>query len=209
MSTVTGRAPRQAAVLAAIAGFHIGVYVLVSAGLVPRLASIGAPEPIKLVRLPPAEKPLLVAPRIPGPVDYNPALAPKPSIPIPEFDESPASPIEPGTVPRADAGAGPGEPGTVVQPPSLRTRDHRLDGLIAACYPSASRRLGEEGRVEMRVVIDANGRASASRVERSSGFPRLDAAADCVIRRLDFVPGRRDGHAAVASVLLPVVFRLD
>jgi protein TonB len=81
--------------------------------------------------------------------------------------------------------------------------------LIAACYPSASRRHGEEGRVIVRVVIDAVGRPSDSRVERSSGFTRLDRVADCVVRRLEFVPARRDGRALEATVLLPVMFRLD
>jgi protein TonB len=209
MSTVTGRAPRQVAVLAAIAGLHMGVYVLVSAGLLPRLASIGLAAPIELALPPPAAKPLLVAPSIPDPVDYDPALEPKPSVPVPRFDESPAVPVEPETVLRADAGAGPGEQDAALQAPAIRTRDQRLEGLIAACYPPASRRLGEEGRVIVHVVIDAGGRPSASRIERSSGFPRLDRAADCVVRRLEFVPGRRDGRAVEASVLLPVMFRLD
>jgi protein TonB len=187
----------------------MGVYLLVSAGLFPRLVPIAAPAPIELALPPPAEEPLLVAPSMPHPLDHNPAFEPKPWVPIPRFDESPAVPDEPGAVLRTDAGAGPGEPDAVAQAPAIRTRDKRLDGLIAACYPPASRRLGEEGRVIVRVVIDAGGRASAWNVERSSGFPRLDRAADCVVRRLEFVPGRRDGRAVEASVLLPVMFRLD
>ena len=60
-----------------------------------------------------------------------------------------------------------------------------------------------------RIVIDATGQVTAWTVERSSGFPRLDAALECVIRRLEFVPGRRDGRAVEATVMLPIVFRLD
>jgi TonB family protein len=52
------------------------------------------------------------------------------------------------------------------------------------------------------------GRSSARTVAGSSGFARLDAAVTCVIRRLEFNPGRRDGAAVAASVTLPIVFRL-
>jgi hypothetical protein len=86
----------------------MGVHFLVSAGLLPRLASIRLPAPIELALPPPAAKPLLVAPSIPGPVDYDPARESKPSVPVPRFDESPAVPVEPETVPRADASPAPG-----------------------------------------------------------------------------------------------------
>ncbi len=60
--------------------------------------------------------------------------------------------------------------------------------------------------VELR--IDATGRVAAWNIVERSGFARLDAAVECVVRRLEFVPGRRDGKAVEASALLPIVFRL-
>ena len=51
--------------------------------------------------------------------------------------------------------------------------------LADACsdrYPSASRRLGEEGVVKLLVYLSAEGRATDAKVETSSGFPRLDEA---------------------------------
>ena len=39
----------------------------------------------------------------------------------------------------------------------------------------------------------------------ASPIPSLD----CVIRRLEFIPGRGDGRGVEATVLLPIVFRLD
>jgi len=44
-------------------------------------------------------------------------------------------------------------------------------------YPSLSRKLGETGKVVLRVELDETGRVSAARVVTSSGFDRLDAAA--------------------------------
>lgn len=106
-------------------------------------------------------------------------------------------------------GAGPAIPAARYVGPAIVTRNNRLAGLIDACYPAGARRAGEGGRVTVRVAIDAGGRASAWNVERGSGFPRLDAAVGCVIRRLEFLPGRRDGRAVDAAVMLPIVFRLD
>ena len=84
-----------------------------------------------------------------------------------------------------------------------------MQSLIDSCYPVASRRLSEEGRVVASVVIGADGRPATWSVDEGSGFPRLDAAMDCVLRRLEFVAGRRDGRAVDATVRVPIVFRLN
>ena len=46
-------------------------------------------------------------------------------------------------------------------------------------------------------------------VSQSSGFERLDGAAECVIRRLPFDPGKRDGQPVEAQATLPIVFKLE
>jgi protein TonB len=51
--------------------------------------------------------------------------------------------------------------------------------LADACadrYPSASRRLSEEGVVKALVYVSVDGRVTDAKVETSSGFPRLDEA---------------------------------
>jgi protein TonB len=95
-----------------------------------------------------------------------------------------------------------------VRTPWLRQRDSRLTALVDACYPAASRRSSEEGRVVIRVDVDATGRTSAWNLAEGSGFARLDAAVACVIRRLEFTPGWHDGAAVASSVVLPIVYRL-
>ena len=47
-------------------------------------------------------------------------------------------------------------------------------------YPPVDIRLGNQGTVSLRVIIDANGFVSDAMVVRSSGFPRLDEAAAVV-----------------------------
>lgn len=202
------RAPRQAAVLAAIAGLHIAVFVLIVAGLAPRLLMQETPGPISVFLPPPPPAPLEPAPRMPGPVDRDMPSLPMPPVEWPTFDK-PAETVAPEAGPLdGAAGRGPDLPVAELRAPRLKSRDGRLAALVESCYPAASRRLGEEGRVVVRLDIDAAGRVSAWNYVERSGFDRLDAAVDCVVRRLVFHPGRRDGEAVSASVHLPIVFRL-
>lgn len=201
------RAPRQAAVLAAIAGLHAGALMLLVATLAPRQAPQPALPPIRFF-LPPPSPPPEIAPRMPAPVEQGMPMQPVPDVYIPDFRQPPV-PELPGPSPQAAPGSGPAVPAPDLRPPTLRWQGGRLAALIDACYPSASRRLVETGRVVVRLDIDAAGQVAAWQVVERSGRARLDGAADCVVRRLAFNPGRRDGEPVAATVLLPIVFRLD
>jgi protein TonB len=96
-----------------------------------------------------------------------------------------------------------------ITPPRIKAKGDRISAAINACYPSASRRLSEEGRVMLTITIDAAGKVGAMSVNQSSGFPRLDGAAECVVRRLPFEPGKRDGQPVDAQATLPIVFKLE
>ena len=76
-------------------------------------------------------------------------------------------------------------------------------------YPSLSRRLGEEGKVLLRVRVMPDGRPAAVDIEKSSNFARLDEAARQSVANWRFVPARRGDEAIEATVLVPIVFRLD
>lgn len=75
-------------------------------------------------------------------------------------------------------------------------------------YPSLSRRLGEQGRVVLRVRVEPSGAASQVELQRSSGFSRLDEAALQAVRRWKFVPARRGSEAIAEWVLVPIPFIL-
>jgi periplasmic protein TonB len=76
-------------------------------------------------------------------------------------------------------------------------------------YPALSRRLREEGVVRLSVMILADGRVAEVSVQKSSGFPRLDAAAVAAVRRWHYLPARRDGVAIVWQHVQPVAFSLN
>jgi len=75
-------------------------------------------------------------------------------------------------------------------------------------YPWLSRQRGEQGRVILRVIVDAVGRATDVAVLATSGHGRLDRAAASAVRRWQFAPAQRAGHAVAGSVDVPVTFRL-
>jgi protein TonB len=76
-------------------------------------------------------------------------------------------------------------------------------------YPSLSRRLGEEGRVLLRVLISPEGLPRDIQLQTSTGYPRLDQAALQTVRRWRFVPAMRGDEALAAWVLVPIRFNLE
>lgn len=207
-ATILTGASRQSAVLVSVAGLHVGALILFASGMVPRLldALPAPPEIVVVQRIP--EPVVREQPGMPVAADYQPLQAPLPEIDIPRVDEV-APPVDSVLVTDASAtAAGTSGHNVDFQLPALQMRDGRLAALVDACYPSGARRMGEEGRAVALIVVGADGRTASWTRAQGTGFPRLDAALGCVIRRLQFHPGRRDGRATVAEVHLPIVFQL-
>ena len=76
-------------------------------------------------------------------------------------------------------------------------------------YPPMSRRLGEQGMVVVRVLIETNGTASAAEIRTSSGFSRLDHAAIQTVLGWRYVPGKRNGVAERMWFDVPFNFNLE
>lgn len=77
-------------------------------------------------------------------------------------------------------------------------------------YPTASRREHETGNTTLLVFVGEDGRVSHSRVETSSGFERLDdAAQDCVKREGDFTPQKIDGRPVGSWQRMKWTWKLD
>lgn len=76
-------------------------------------------------------------------------------------------------------------------------------------YPPVARRLGEQGLAVLRVRVSADGLPEQVELHRSAGSPRLDEAALEAVRRWRFTPARQGDRAVAASVLVPLVFKLE
>lgn len=76
-------------------------------------------------------------------------------------------------------------------------------------YPKVSRKLGEAGKVLLRVRVSAAGLPEHIELKHTSGFPRLDQVALDTVMRWRFVPARRGNEAIASWVLVPITFKLQ
>ena len=76
-------------------------------------------------------------------------------------------------------------------------------------YPALSRRIGEHGRVLLRVLIGREGRAERIEVQTSSGSRRLDEAAIKAAREALYRPYSENGVAIPVWALVPTLFELS
>ena len=76
-------------------------------------------------------------------------------------------------------------------------------------YPPALLEQGIEGRVLLRLYVDAQGKlvGDSTRIAESSGYPALDSAAVQGAPSLRFSPALRRGRPVSAPFLQPVHFR--
>lgn len=143
------------------------------------------------------------APPAPLTVDLppvRPASVPLRLDPPPKTDTlpaSPAKPLPPKPMPPAKADAR--GPQWVRQ---VREHLQKLDQQ-GQFYPRESIALGEQGEVLVLLILNGEGQVIASRVEHSSGYPRLDEAALRAVRSL-----RGLSEDAPRETLIPVRFRL-
>lgn len=79
----------------------------------------------------------------------------------------------------------------------------------APVYPAYSRRVGETGRVVIRVLIDERGSPAKLELQQSSGHERLDQSAVTAVRAARFKPYTEDGKPRPVWVLIPIVFDLE
>ncbi len=177
----------------------IGIHVLFAIGLiagtavkyVPQLREMLDAQLIKHEEEPPPKEPP------PPPPDFHPPAVQAPLFDIPSVVGPPpvnaivvSKPVE-------------APPAAKAPPPQItQARVAKGSNLGEACssyYPSASRRLSEEGSVVLLVYVAPSGRVTETKVESTSGIQRLDEAAEkCVKAQGKFEP-QKVGNDAVGS----------
>lgn len=76
-------------------------------------------------------------------------------------------------------------------------------------YPRDAWRLALQGRVVLRVLVDASGLVETVSVHSSSGHSSLDQSALRTVRNWRFTPATRNGRAVPFEIGVPVTFRLQ
>jgi len=204
---IHGTAEKPTLSLAGAAAAH-GLLFALLLTIVPaqQLIELARPLAVRLIEEmpdtppppPPKRKPL------PAPLPVLTANTPEP-IPAPAaFVVAAQPPPTPVSVPIAAPPASPAEVPVV----AARFDADYLDNPKPV-YPSASRRLGEQGRVLLRVFVSADGHAAHIEIKTSSGFARLDEAAREAVARWRFVPARRGPQTIAAWVQVPLTFQLE
>lgn len=115
-----------------------------------------------------------------------------------------ASPVAAAATPQSPNGA------SHTAPQTVSTARVDADALRnpKPVYPLLSRRLNEEGTAHVRVRVSVEGAALEVALKQSSGFARLDNAAQEAVARWRFIP-EKHGETAVESWLtVPIKFSL-
>ena len=161
------------------------------------------PTPAPPPRPAPAPKPRPAPRPQPAPA---PVVQPEPNAPVVG-----AAPAEPAPVSAPPAPAAPPTPPAPPAPPRIELPSSNAAYLNnpAPAYPALSKRMGEQGKVLLRVLISADGRPEQVEIRQSSGFDRLDRQAQETVMRWRFVPGKRNGVAEAMWYLVPINFVLE
>jgi len=127
----------------------------------------------------------------------------------------------PKTAPQAAAPAAPvTEPATPV-PPAARSAEPAASAAPKTIsgveyiqppqpeYPPLSRRMREEGKVLLRILVNEKGRPERVEIHKPSGSMRLDEAARQAALRALFKPHLEDGRPVAVFALVPINFSLQ
>jgi protein TonB len=134
------------------------------------------------------------------PIAIAPPGSPRPV--VPSVSSAPVAPASPQLEARVEREA----PAASITPPVFNA-DY-LDNPPPA-YQAPSRRMREQGRGILRVLVRPNGTPAQVQVRTSSGHARLDDAARDAVLHWKFVPAKRGAEPIEEWVLIPVSFRLE
>jgi periplasmic protein TonB len=220
-----------------VVGLHLlGIYVLATWAPRADWAKLWRPIEVRLLQDEPPPPPPLVEPEQPPPPEIKPKviekkvekpvpppepqLVPqqKPVEPEPPLPVITAAPNAPPPVTQAPVVAPQPEPPVSVPPPAPKPATPAGPRLVSKMdfirapdpiYPMMSRRIGEQGKVIVRALVDEKGHAVSVSVHQSSGSSRLDEAAKEAVLKAVFKPYLEDGRPQSVFVTVPVVFTLQ
>lgn len=198
---------------------HKVVATIVPAEAITYIMAPPAPEVQPPPPAPPPPVPLPPTPKTPTPrpavvKKATPRPAPAP-LPVADSAPSPNAPVvaaaEPAPDPSPSAPAA--APEAPAAPPAPRIEQPSSNAAYlnnpSPGYPPLSRRMGEEGKVVLRVLISADGKPEKIEIHKSSGYERLDRHAQDTVQRWRFVPGKRNGVPEAMWNLVPINFVLE
>jgi protein TonB len=207
-----------------VAGLHVALCAVFIHGIDSRRLSLSSlPEQVLVMIEPEHVDPPPPPPPLPEPPQSMPKIVPPLLVPQPEVDvaappDAPALPATatpdssalPATAAQAPADAIPGPP--PAKPAGAQVRTAVLADPKACAlpdYPARAAREGISGTTLLSLLVGADGRVSASRIERSSGSRDLDRAAVNALSLCAFKPATSNGVPEAGWAQLAYVWTLD
>ncbi len=216
---------RTAILIGGVVVLHIAGLWALHTGLLKRATEWVIPVAVVSEVPPPPPSPPIKPPPPPPASPVRPSLAPTPLAlapePVPQPTQTPVSPptvaatapvnvpvlatAPVAPVPSVVAVPAPSPPAKVDMPTTVADYQAKSPPV----YPAMSKRMGEQGRVVLRVLIGADGVPQQAEVQQSSGHGRLDRAAAEAVMRWRYVPGKRGGVPETMWFQVPIEFKLE
>ena len=201
------RHPRQHGLgIALVLVLHVLFFWAIQSGLV-RTVTQKAQVVVDAVLLS-EDKPSPPSPASPPPAPRQVPVVPAPAAPV-------VATPSPSAVTAVTSAPAPAAPAAPAAPSGPRADAVRTAAMVNAAqcekpeYPSASRRLEEEGTVQLRFLVGVDGKVIQAEVEKSSGYKRLDEAARAGLSRCQFRPATVDGKPEQAWASMRYTWRLE
>jgi protein TonB len=209
-----GGGSRRLSKVAIVVGLHAFLFFLAKEGMlhrmvdrIPEVVNVkfvtpptppAPPAPPKMVEI---ARPSMITPQLPQlPIVIENTITMPPPAPrvVEPVQHVAAAPVSAPSAPATPAPAGPRVVSGVeyIRPPQ-------------PVYPSMSRRMGEQGVVMLRVLVNEKGQAEQANIQQSSGFSNLDEAGRQAAMRALFKPYIEDGKAIQVYVIVPINFRIS
>jgi protein TonB len=170
---------------------HVLLLWAISSGLARKVVRM-TENTVEAVLMTEAPPPPTHAPKTPPPKTPAPP-PPAPTSTAPAITQAPTPPAAAPAAPAIRTGA-------VIQPGAHCAKPD---------YPSASRRMEEEGTVTLKFLIGVDGKVIQADIEKTSGFTRLDEAARNALSKCQFRPGTVDGKPEQSWASIKYTWRLE
>jgi periplasmic protein TonB len=177
----------------------------VTAEDLPQQKPLTPQKPQTMLQVQPTPKQIVT----PIPIMPVPKKAPsEQAITTPPVATQPVAPTQPAAAAAATAPSAPSTPAISSLPKTITSGVEYLRAPEPE-YPRIAKRMGEEGRVLLRVLVNEKGRAERAEVQKTSGSTRLDEAAQQALMRTLFKPHTEDGKPVAVFAIVPITFNLD
>lgn len=192
---------------------HGGALALLLPRTTPPLISAAPPVvmEVMLVSTAPASAPVPAAEPEPAVHPAAPAPPPpRPVRPVAKARPNPA-PAVPSAAQAVATDSTPPEAVPAARSASISTPPGYSLGAVSTPhppYPWSARQRNKEGKVVVRLFVDASGVPSQAEVIHSSGEDSLDTAALSTLRRWRLRPAHSDGVPVSGQIDVPILFRL-